>query len=90
VIIPVTVEKLAHHDVAKTASRQEALSTIFPSLLDIFYYPIVDFFQKNRLFQQPPVFATVIHSGVQRKVDGVSFQAGLFSNVNFPVPNWQF
>jgi hypothetical protein len=60
VIIPVAVEKLAHHDFAEIASRQEALQTIFPSLLDIFYYPIVDFFQKNRVFQHPPLFATVI------------------------------
>ena len=49
------VEKLAHSEFAKIASRQEALQTIFPSLLDIFYHPIFDFFQKNRLFQQPPV-----------------------------------
>jgi hypothetical protein len=47
----VAVEKLAHHDFAEIASRQEALQTIFPSLLDIFYYPIVDFFEKNRVFQ---------------------------------------
>ena len=52
VIIPVAVEKLAHFDFAKTASRQEALQTIFPSLLDIFYHPILDSFQENRLFQQ--------------------------------------
>ena len=57
---PCGVEKLAHCDFAKTASRQEALLTIFPSLLDIFYHPIFDFFQKNRLFQQPPLLSTVI------------------------------
>ena len=28
------------------------LPTILPSLLDIFYRPIFDFFQENRLFQQ--------------------------------------
>jgi hypothetical protein len=49
-INPVAVEKLAHFDFAKIASRQEALQTIFPSLLDIFYHPTFDFFQKNRLF----------------------------------------
>jgi hypothetical protein len=27
---------------------------ISPSVLDIFYQPLFDFFQKNRLFQQPP------------------------------------
>jgi hypothetical protein len=53
VIIPVAVEKLAHSEIAKIGSRQEALQTIFPSLLDIFYHPIFDFFQKNRVFQQP-------------------------------------
>src|SRR6266481_9696325 len=40
----VAVEKLAHFDFAKTASRQEALQTIFPSLLDILYHRIFDFF----------------------------------------------
>src|ERR1700751_4048213 len=49
----VAVEKLAHSEFAKIGSRQEALQSIFPSLLDIFYHPIFDFFQKNRLFQQP-------------------------------------
>jgi len=56
----VAVEKLAHFDFAEIASRQEALQSIFPSALDIFYHPICDFFQKNRLFQQPPLFSTVI------------------------------
>jgi hypothetical protein len=58
--IPVAAEKLAHHDFAEMASRQEALQTIFPSLLDIFYHPIFDFFWKNRLFQQPPLLSTLI------------------------------
>jgi hypothetical protein len=49
----VAVEKLAHSELAKIGSRQEALQTIFPSLLDIFYHPIFDFFQKNRVFQLP-------------------------------------
>jgi hypothetical protein len=47
VIIPVAVEKLAQRELAEIASRQEALQTIFPSALDIFYHPILDFFQKN-------------------------------------------
>ena len=49
----VAVEKLAHSEFAKIGSRQEALQPIFPSLLDIFYHLIFDFFQKNRVFQQP-------------------------------------
>jgi len=49
----VAVEKLAHSEFAKIGSRQEALQTIFTSLLDIFYHLIFDFFQKNRLFQRP-------------------------------------
>ena len=53
------VEKVAHPDFAKIASLQEALQTIFPSLLDIFYHPSFDFFQKNRLFQQPQAFSQV-------------------------------
>jgi hypothetical protein len=56
----VAVEKLARHEFAEIASRREALRTIFPNLLDIFYHPIFDFFQKNRLFQQPQDFATPI------------------------------
>jgi hypothetical protein len=59
-INPVAVEKLAHFDFAKTASRQEALYTIFSSLLDIFYHPIFVLSQKNRLFQQPPLLSKVI------------------------------
>jgi hypothetical protein len=56
----VAVEKLAHSEFAKIGSRQEALQTIFPSLLDIFYHLIFDFFLENRLFQQPPLLPTVI------------------------------
>jgi hypothetical protein len=59
-ITGVAVEKLAHSEFAKIGSYQEALQTIFPSLLDIFYHPIFDFFQKNRLFQQPQDFSTSI------------------------------
>ena len=40
------VEKLAHSEFAKIGSRQEALQTIFLSLLDICYHPIFDFFEK--------------------------------------------
>jgi hypothetical protein len=50
---PVAVEKLAQRELAEIASRQEALQTISLSLLAIFHHPIFDFFQKNRLFQQP-------------------------------------
>jgi hypothetical protein len=50
VIIPVAVEKLALREFAEIASRQEALRTIFSSLLDIFYHPISDFFQKKPSF----------------------------------------
>jgi len=60
VIIPVAVEKLAHSEFAKIGSRQEALQTIFLSLLDIFYHPIFDFFQKKRLFEQPQDLSTSI------------------------------
>jgi hypothetical protein len=60
VVRGVAVEKLAHSEFAKIGSHQEALQTIFPSLLDIFYHPIFDFFQKDRLFQQPQDFSTLI------------------------------
>jgi hypothetical protein len=43
-INPVAVEKLAHRELAEIASRQEALQTISPSLLDIFYHPVFDSF----------------------------------------------
>jgi hypothetical protein len=59
-IIGVAVEKLAHFDFAEIASRQEALQTISPGLLDIFYHPIFDFFWKNRLFQQPQGLSLLI------------------------------
>jgi hypothetical protein len=49
----VGVEKLAQREFAEIASRQEALQTIFPSLLDIFYHPNFGFLQKRRVFQQP-------------------------------------
>jgi hypothetical protein len=55
----VAVEKLAHSEFAKIGSRQEALQTVFPSLLDIFYRPIFDFFQENRLFQQATPLRTI-------------------------------
>jgi hypothetical protein len=62
IVVADDVEKLTRFDFAKTASRQEALLTIFPSLLDIFYHLIFDFFQKNtvvldisyRLHGRPP------------------------------------
>jgi hypothetical protein len=50
VIRGVAVEKLAHSEFAKIGSRQEALQTIFLSLVDIFYHPIVDFFRKSEFF----------------------------------------
>jgi hypothetical protein len=53
----VAVEKLVHQEFAEIASRQEALQTIFANLLDIFYHPIFDFSQENRLFQQPLMFS---------------------------------
>ena len=96
-IIPVAVEKLAHFDFAEIASRQEALQTISPGLLDIFYHPIFDFFWKNRLFQQPPLLLTVGPSkayfkrqpalatgapGTQRQLDGT--MAGKPSNYDRP------
>jgi hypothetical protein len=60
VIIPAAIEKLARHEFAEIAPRQEALQTIFRSLLEIFYHPIFNFFQRNRLFQQPPIETTAL------------------------------
>jgi hypothetical protein len=39
-ITGVAVEKLAYSEFAIIGSRQEALQTLFPSLLGIFYHPI--------------------------------------------------
>ena len=78
----VAVGKLAHFKFAKTASRQEALQTIFPSLLDIFYHPIFDFFEKNRLFQQPPDFPTPILTAASDRIPN-----GFTGNVKFPCAN---
>jgi hypothetical protein len=50
----VAVEKLALHELAKIASRQEAPETIFPSLLDIFYHPNFGFLQKKPQGLSPP------------------------------------
>jgi hypothetical protein len=60
VIIPVAVEKLPHFDIEESASHQEALLTIFPSLLDIMYHPNFGILQKMRVFQRPPLFSPVI------------------------------
>jgi hypothetical protein len=46
----VAVEKLAQREFAEIASRQEALQTIFPGRLDIFYHPIFNFFRKTEFF----------------------------------------
>jgi len=56
----VAVEKLDHSEFEKLESRQEALQTILPSLLNIFYHLIFDFFKKNRVFQQPLRFPPAI------------------------------
>jgi hypothetical protein len=47
----VAVEKLSFRKSAEIRSRQEALRTIFPLLLDIFYHPNFGFFLKRRVFQ---------------------------------------
>jgi hypothetical protein len=66
----VAVEKLAHHDFAENASRQQALQTIFTSLLNIFYYPIFDFFQKNRVFQHPQGLSLAISAFDGSRIGG--------------------
>jgi hypothetical protein len=49
----VALEKLLRAKFAKIKSRQDALQTTFSIFLDIFYAPIFDCFEKNRLFQHP-------------------------------------
>jgi hypothetical protein len=60
VITPVAVEKLARQEFAETTLRQEALQAIFPPRLNIFYHPNLGFLQEKRVFQQPPLFSTLI------------------------------
>ena len=79
-IIPVAVEKLAHSEFAKIRSRQEALQTISPSFLDIFYHPFFEIFLKTRVFQQPPLFATSI---LMRSVEVIVRRLPFASNKRF-------
>jgi hypothetical protein len=60
VINPVAVEKLASEKSAKIKMRQEALQAIFFNDLDIFYPRISTYFGKKGVFQQPPLFPTLI------------------------------
>jgi hypothetical protein len=59
-INPVPVEKLALRKFAEITSREEALQTIFPPPLDIFYHPNFGFLQKRRVFQQPLLLSPLI------------------------------
>src|ERR1700722_1273800 len=56
----VAVEKLARFDFAKTAPRQEALQTIFPTALDIFYHPIFNFPEKPTLSTATGIITTYL------------------------------
>jgi hypothetical protein len=59
----VAVEKIARSEFAKIGPRQEALQTIFPSLLDIFYHPIFDFFSEKPSFSTATAFPNIYPSG---------------------------
>jgi hypothetical protein len=50
-INPVAVEKLASEKSAKIKTRQEAPQTIFSSRLDIFYLPILAYFEAGFMAQ---------------------------------------
>jgi hypothetical protein len=56
VVRAAAVEKLAHQEFAEIASRQEALQTISPNLLDIFYHPIFNFFPKTDFFNSHSIY----------------------------------
>jgi hypothetical protein len=66
VIISVAVEKLSRQEFAEIASRQEAPQTIFPSLLDIFYYPIFDFLRKPSFPTPTSVLDTCLSLSVRQ------------------------
>jgi len=55
----VAVEKLSSRKTAEIRSRQEALRTISPPRLDIFYHPNFGFLRKKRVFQQPQELSTL-------------------------------
>jgi hypothetical protein len=63
--MPVAVEKLVSEKSAKIKTRQEALQGIYFDHLDILYLPISANFEEKGVFQQPPLFSTVI-SGSQK------------------------
>jgi hypothetical protein len=60
----VGVEKLLPAKFAKIKSRQDALQTTFSIFPDIFYPPIFDCFEENRLFQHP-LAISLIDSGLE-------------------------
>jgi hypothetical protein len=66
VIRRVAVEKLAHFDFAKTASRQEALQAIFHSP-GHFLSPDSSPFRGNPLFQQPQDLSTSIQLSARNR-----------------------
>jgi hypothetical protein len=80
VVRGVAVEKLAHFDFAKIASRQEALQTISRPHVDIFYHPIFDLSRGNRLFQQPRDFSTSLTKSASSRV----FNSVLFFSDTLP------
>jgi hypothetical protein len=75
----VAVEKLAHFDFAKTASHQEALQTIFPSLRDISITRFSTFFRKTDFFNSHRDYHHLSHSeiGGGKRISQHLFQPGI-------------
>jgi len=59
VVSPVAVEKLAHSKFAKLLRVRKLYKRFFPVSWTFSNHPIFDYYQKNRLFQQPALFSTV-------------------------------
>jgi len=68
---PVAVEKLAHSEFARIGSRQEALQTIFPSLLDIFYHLNFGFLEKASFSTATPLITTKFLYACEHQTTGL-------------------
>jgi len=78
----VAVEKLARSEFAKIRSRQEALQTIFQSVLGIVYHPIFDFFRETDFFNNLILDSFQKNLSVDCKLP-VSMWFGLHPSINF-------
>ena len=67
------VEKLALNEFAEIASRQQALQTIFPSALDIFYLRFLTFLRKTDFFNSHSSYYHITQNATLRSDQNHSF-----------------